>query len=190
MLNKYDVELNNRLEKIHSLCQTQANAELLPMVNVGPQSSNLDLLSHLSKIIKGFNVVLLEYLPPEIDWENYVSWPSINTTREAILYYFFIQAPQGRAPGTNQQLAYQEALANIREVRYDRGQLTEEKDREAQRMASAKERLHSFTVANLADDEVFNLANNGFYLVDSYNGTRLKCSFCKRVFNYGMRQSI
>ena len=121
-----------------------------------------------------------------MDWSNTgYRLQSINP-RDAILYYFYIQSPQGRASGTSQHLTFQEALANIREVRYDRGQLNDEKDREAQRMASATERLLSFGKSTLPADEALILSLLGFYMFETRLENRIKCSFCKRTFNYGM----
>ena len=110
-----------------------------------------------------------------MDWSNTgYRLQSINP-RDAILYYFYIQAPQGRASGTSQQLTFQEALANIREVRYDRGQLNDEKDRDAQRMASATERLLSFGGSTLPADEALILSLLGFYLPETRIENKIKC---------------
>ncbi len=97
------------------------------------------------------------------------SYTQFNTLT-VTLYYFFIQLPNPPA-GSNEngtgarQQTVEDSMSRIREVRYDRGNLAEEGDREAQRMASARERLRTIqAVASKCEaDEAVILAGMGFY---------------------------
>ena len=87
-------------------------------------------------------------------------------------------------------------MPRIREVRYDRGQIVDESEREAQRMSDANERWASFTTPTSAFFiwevlEALQLCFLGFYVPSSArDASRLKCSFCKRNFLYGVSRIL
>lgn len=82
-------------------------------------------------------------------------------------------------------------MSRIREVRYDRGNsVMEEQDREALRMAAARERIGTFqtTKIRFEPEEALILAMMGYFYcgTDASRAIQIKCSFCKRKFKYGM----
>lgn len=93
--------------------------------------------------------------------------------------------------GSHIQATIQEVMPRIREVRYDRGQIVDDSEREAQRMSDANNRWASFmtpTPSSVLWDvlEALQLCYLGFYVPSSArDASRVKCSFCKRTFLYG-----
>ena len=109
------------------------------------------------------------------------------------MYYdlkFQAPGPTGEG-GTHIQPTIQDVMPRIREVRYDRGQICDDSEREAQRMSDANERWASFTTPTPAFIlwdvlEALQLCFLGFYVPSSArDASRVKCSFCKRSFLYG-----
>ena len=113
-------------------------------------------------------------------------FPPIPEPRQALLYYFFIQAP---SPNSS-TISISDARSRIREVHYDRGKIdtSNEWQIKAKEMAVCKQRYDSFqNSVQFNGATAYQLAQLGFFYVRDGNTPENKivgCSFCRRTFMF------
>ena len=132
-------------------------------------------------------------LLPEFRCEVPLQLPRATTRRPwemIVCKLWFFQVPTQQL-SLDRPLRYRESLQYAHEVGFDRGQLRENVDQEAKRMADCNLRVETFLKSRFfkrGHEKCLSLALIGMYHIDDPTAPDfIRCSFCKKEFKFGIR---